>query len=96
MNIIESENLQDFCMAATEVVDRFHNETGETASELFILLQVIETVDTCVDEVETIELAITAVGYELRYAGDVDEDTMHDHLARALAMVGELLFEWGA
>lgn len=96
MNIIKSENLQDFFMATTEVVDRFHNETGETASELFILLQVIETVDNCVDEVETIELAITAEGYELRYAGNVDEDTMHDHLARALTMADELLFELGA
>ena len=96
MNIIKSENLQDFCMAVTEVVGHFHNETGETASELFILLQVIETVGNCVGEVETIELAITAGGYELRYAGDVDEATMHGHLASALAMAGELLFEHGA
>ena len=93
MNTITSENLQDFFMATTAVVDLYHSESGETASELFILLQVIETVDNCVDEVTSIELAITAKGYELRYEGDVDEDTMHDHLARALKMAEEYLME---
>lgn len=96
MNTLKNADLQDFFMASTEIVDRYHNVTGETASELFILLQVIETVDNCVDEITSIELAITATGYELRYEGDVTEDEMHDHLARALTMADELLMEEAA
>lgn len=97
MNSMNSQELADFLAAVTTVVDRFHEETGETADAVFIILSVIGTVDNCVDELKSIEFVVTAAGYELRFEPEGDavitEDMMDDWLSRGLTMAEEDLFE---